>query len=630
MKGAETKRIDAALVDDVPRAARADESEAALLGSFIKWPRTIDDTAHLVDADDFHDPGRQRLCAYLYAERDRLGDGESWDQTHIKQRLEQAGVLNELGGEDVLLGLCEVAVVPTAALLHAKTVHDAAEVRRARDHAAEVLRATNRADFRIADLPPPPDAETAALVACAVQYAGATVDEDEARRLVRDRTDTGSAVILARLYGSRLRFDHQRRRWLVWRGHWWQPDNNGEPRRLAIEAARWRYEHAFDLADADEAKRVATFGVKSRNRAKIDAALAVAEDLHPFADAGEGWDADPLLLGVENGVVDLRDGSLRDGRPADRITGHVPHAFKPDAECPRWRRFLAEIFDGDDDLIEHVHRALGYSASGETCEHAFWTLHGGGSNGKSVFLRTLRHVLGQDYTYDAGFSLVERHGRAQVPEDLAHLRGRRFVTASETVEGSRFNEARIKALTGEDLINARHLYGRRFNFQPEAKLWLAVNHLPRVTDDSVAFWRRARLIPFHVQFLGADDDKGLAGTLAAEAEGILAWIVQGFAAYRGGGLTLPEAVKAATAQYRSESDPLADFLAEWCDLGRDYAAAFADLYKVYVAWAADQGISERERLKRNGLGRRLNDRFERFRPDGRRVHYRGIGLRAHD
>ena len=158
-----------------------------------------------------------------------------------------------------------------------------------------------------------------------------------------NRTDAGNGEHFARLYGDRVRYDHRRKRWLVWAGHWWRDDDRGEVRLLAKKAARDRYQQALGITDLGERKREAGFAIGSENRQRIEAMLAAARSEPPITDPGDRWDADPWLLGVANGVVDLRSGESRAGRPADRITRHVDVPFDPTAMCPRWERFLEEI-----------------------------------------------------------------------------------------------------------------------------------------------------------------------------------------------------------------------------------------------------------------------------------------------
>src|SRR5262249_35646441 len=154
---------------------------------------------------------------------------------------------------------------------------------------------------------------------------------------------------------------------------------------------------------------------------------------------------------------------------------------------------------------------------------------------------------------------VELQNRASIPNDLAALTDRRLVTASETNDGARFNEARIKALTGCDPITARFLHGEFFTFRPVAKFWLSVNHKPRVADDSYGFWRRVRLIPFTRQFRD-DADTQLETKLREELPGILGYLVRGCLEWQRQGLKPPTRVQAATETYREESDSLGQFI----------------------------------------------------------------------
>ena len=438
-----------------------------------------------------------------------------------------------------------------------------------------------------------------------------------------NRTDAGNGEHFARLYGERIRFDHRRGRWLLWAGQWWREDDHGAVRRLAKEAARVRYQAAPEIDDLRGRASEARFAIASENRQRLEAMLMAARSEPPIADAGNQWNADPWLLGVANGVVDLRTGALRPGETGDRITYHSAIAFDPDAVCPRWERFLDEIFEGDQALVGFIERAVGYSLTGDTREQCLFTCHGSGSNGKSTFLKVLRDLAG-DYGANTPFSTFELHSRSAIPNDLAALAGRRLVTASETAEGTRLNEARLKALTGGDEITARFLHGEFFSFVPVAKFWLAVNHKPRVSDDSHGFWRRVRLIPFLRRFT-EDGDQDLPTKLEAELPGILAWAVRGALAWQAEGLRPPAAVTLATATYRDESDPLADFLATCTVEGPAYAVAAAVAFRAYGTWADDQGMGTRERLTSTAFGTRLAERYEKRRTKTGRV-YVGIGL----
>jgi putative DNA primase/helicase len=354
------------------------------------------------------------------------------------------------------------------------------------------------------------------------------------------KTDAGNAELFTQLYGDRVRFDRRRRRWLLWGEHHWRTDTDGAIYRMAVEAVRQRYHAATALEDQDERQRQARFAIGSENRQRLEAMLSLAQSQIPISDAGEGWDADGWLLGVANGVIDLRSGNLMPGRPSQRITNFVPVNFDPEASCPRWLRFLDEIFGGDVALIDFIAKAVGHSLTGDISEQCVFICHGSGANGKSVFLSVLRGLAGA-YVYNAPFATFELSNRNSIPNDLAALAGARLVTSSETNDGSRLNEARFKALSGGDPITARFLNAEFFTFVPEAKFWLAVNHRPRVEDLSHGFWRRVRLVPFTRTF-DADQDKGLPAKLLRELPGILSWAVNGCLAWQREGLDAPPAV----------------------------------------------------------------------------------------
>ena len=445
--------------------------------------------------------------------------------------------------------------------------------------------------------------------------------------LVFPRTDAGNAELFAYLYGGRFRYDHRRRRWLAWQGDWWRPDADAAVVRLAKEAPRERYQRAASIDDLKERESEARWAISSESKLRLDAMLNLARAERPIADAGEGWDTGPMLLGVGNGVVDLTTGALRPGRQNDQITMHAGVPFYPDAGCPRWERFLVEIFGSDEELLDYVWRAMGYGLTGETGEQCHFMCWGSGWNGKTTFQRVHREVMGE-YAANTPFSTLEMSSRYSIPNDLAALYGKRLVTASELNEAVRLNEARLKMLAGEDPVTARFLHSEFFTFLPAAKFWLSVNHKPIVNDDSTGFWRKVRLIPFTESFEGRAE-KDLKGALRAEYQGILAWMVRGCLEWQKRGLEPPHAIRAATLEYRAESDPVAVFLRARCLVGSGYSARAGSLYREYLAWANDMGLRERERLSNTRFGRLMGDRFKR-REHSSGNSYDGVGLKSEE
>ncbi|MGA2373387.1 MAG: bifunctional DNA primase/polymerase [Candidatus Korobacteraceae bacterium] len=208
-------------------------------------------------------------------------------------------------------------------------------------------------------------------------------------------TDAGNAELFAYLNNGQLLYDHNLTRWLVWQKHWWAEDNTGEVTRRAKQAARERQHQAANLTDDDKRKDVYKYAIKSENRSRIEACIELAKCEPSLSDAGDTWDTNPWLLGVENGVVDLKSGQLREGNPSDRISLHANVAYDPTVTCPRWEQFMEEIFLGNRELIAYVQRAVGYSLTGLTTEHVMFLAYGNGANGKSVMLRVLCELLGR-------------------------------------------------------------------------------------------------------------------------------------------------------------------------------------------------------------------------------------------
>lgn len=437
-------------------------------------------------------------------------------------------------------------------------------------------------------------------------------------------SDVGNGEAFSAIFGHRVRYDWQRGRWLIWGQHRWQEDPNGELYRMAKEAVRERWRAAAD-EDSDRRSAIAKWCHASESEGKLQAMLTRARSEPPIADDGQGWDAQPFLLAAANGVINLVTGELQKGNPADRISMGTPLPYEPDARCPRFEKFFAEILP-DPDVREFVRRAIGYSLTGSAREQVWFMAYGSGANGKGTLFDALRWVMG-DYAHVMSFSTIERGKETSIPADLAALAGKRLVLTSETQEHSRMNEARVKSLTGEDPITARELYQKQFTFEPVLKLWVAVNHKPAVTDDSHGYWRRLRLLPFTETFGPDRMDHTLRETLKKELTGILAWCVRAAVDWAKHGLPVPPAIALATVEYRQESDPFADFISECCVVTEAATVGASRFYKAYKTWCEDQGMREREVMTSTRFGKLMRERFNRVK--GRNGNeYQGVGMAA--
>lgn len=420
-------------------------------------------------------------------------------------------------------------------------------------------------------------------------------------------------------FGRIVRYSYELDRWLVWTGKRWSLDSQAQVEALAKKTARLILKEAQVAVqrDRDQGKSDDEIAATERNYRKhylaaarvsgVRDTLKMAQSERGVSVAISQIDARPMLLNVANGTIDLSTGQLHPHRRRDGLTKITPVAFNPEAGAPRWEAFLHRIFDGDEELMAFIRKAVGYSLTGDVSEQCLFFLYGSGQNGKSVFIQTLLHVLGE-YAQKAPTEMIMKQERASpggATPDMARLRGVRFAVAAELEENQRMGEARVKDLTGADRIVARPLYREPIEFDPTHKLWIYGNHKPTIrgTDDGI--WRRIRLIPFTVTIPEHEKDPDLVRKLEQEREGVLAWAVRGCLAWQRDGLGMPAAVAEATNAYRQESDRLAAFLDECCVVEEYARVGKNELYAVYEAWCRDSGEFPVSKKK---LGQQLIER----------------------
>jgi putative DNA primase/helicase len=368
---------------------------------------------------------------------------------------------------------------------------------------------------------------------------------------------------------GRALYDHDRGRWFVWRFDRWAVDATGQ----CFDAIR---QTTRQFANGDARASKASTAAGAERYARTDPRHAVTSD---------GWDADPMLLGVPGGVVDLRTGDFRAARPGDRMTKQAGFAPEP-GEPTLWLRFLHETFGGDGELVAFSKRWAGYCLSGMTSEHALLFGWGPGGNGKSVFVNTLTAALG-DYAVTASMDTFTAGRTERHPADLAMFQGARLVTASETEEGRAWAEARIKQMTGGDPITARFMRQDFFTFQPQFKLLIVGNHAPTLANVDEAMRRRFNLVAFTHK--PAHPDRDLETKLRAEGGRILRWCIEGCMAWQREGLNPPAAVTAATADYFSEQDSFARWMEDCCTLGGEQWDTPGRLFTSWQQWCGRNG-----------------------------------------
>lgn len=436
-------------------------------------------------------------------------------------------------------------------------------------------------------------------------------------------TDTGNAERLAHYHGKDIRYCYDTKRWFVWDGRRWEENAQAAVEGKVKETVRAMVdrEGGFSPDGAD----VFGWSKKSEARAKRECMLSLAQSETGIQCRMTDWDADGWLLTCGNGTLDLRTGKLREARREDRMTRTIETPYEPTAKAELWLAFLDRIFGGNQTLITYLQRIIGYTLTGDTSEQCLFLCHGPGANGKSVLLETISNLLGDFAQASPMATFTAKPNDNGASNDLARMRGARLVTASETNEGVRLNEALIKKVTGQDKITARFLFSEFFDYTPQFKLWLAMNHKPVIRGIDDGIWRRIRLIPFSVIIPEKERDKHLTEKLRAELPGILAWAVQGCLQWKRDGMDTPADVLAATEGYRSEQDILGAFFEECCVMGEEYRVKAGDLWEEYKCWAEQGG---EYRLTQTALGRRLADRGLKKEHGKLGNYWVGIGLLA--
>ena len=425
-------------------------------------------------------------------------------------------------------------------------------------------------------------------------------------------TELGNAKRLVNKFGSSLRYVVEFKQWLVWKGDRWMFDEIGEIHRLAKRVTLGIYKETANTTSDDRRRALAKFASRSESQRALDALIKLARTEEDIPLRVSELDKDPYLLGVNNGVINLRVGSLRTNTQSEYITKLAPVTFNPDAVCPKWIRFLDQSMDGNKDMIEYLQRIVGYSLTGITTEQQLFFLYGFGANGKSVFINTIQDLLG-DYAMQTPVSTLMTKNKGSVNNDVARLRGARFVATTETEEHSKFNESEVKLLTGGDMITARFLKKEFFEFRPEFKLWISGNHKP-VPGDGHGIWRRLILIPFDIVIKEKNIDRELPTKLREELPGILNWAIKGCLKWQEDGLKTPDKILDAIKEYKSEMDTIQNWMDDcWKEEALPNAQIKAsNLYLSYKKWNESNG--EFFTFSQRMLGTKLKERgFEKKR-----------------
>ena len=446
--------------------------------------------------------------------------------------------------------------------------------------------------------------------------------------------DLGNAERFLEIVGDDLLYCTDSKKWLYWNAKFWEHDNENFVFEMITNFAKDLYSPVNLVS-----KEAIAHAIRSNNRSGLNAMLEISQ--RKRSASIDTFDNVPYSINCTNGTLDLQTGALRPHDRADRITRIVNCDYDADSRPDLFAKFIERI-QPDPSIRAFLQRSIGYSLLGNVRERSFWILYGTGNNGKSIFTNLFINLLGE-YASTTTSNSIMAGKQSAIPNDIARLKGKRFVVVPETGENERMNEALVKALSAGDKVSARFLFGEFFDFYFSGKLWIATNHRPTITDHSKGFWDRVKLIPFS-QDIPADEvvkSDDLMRGLMAEAPAILNWAVQGCRDYFDlDGLDTPQIIQDEIAAYKREQDSIAQFIEERCETleqaeagqaaglagfaysPADYRVKNGDLYEAYKTFCKDAGeyLRSQRRLSQN-----LKERgFKQIMSGGR--YWEGIKL----
>jgi putative DNA primase/helicase len=396
-----------------------------------------------------------------------------------------------------------------------------------------------------------------------------------------DRTNTARLV---RDHGRDIRWNAAWKKWLVWNGKYWEKDDSEAfINERALKTIDSLYDDLPDITDIRDRLETEKFIILSESVRRREAFIKGAAVIPEMNVRSDDLDKNPWLINVENGTIDIERNEFREHRREDMITKMACVSYDPKADCPLWKKFICEVMGYNAELISFLQIAAGWAITGDTTEQVMFILFGSGANGKSTFLNTILYLLGE-YAAAAQTQTFMRQTNDRMTNDLACLRGTRFVTTAEAEQGARLSEPLIKQITGNDKLKARFLFGEFFTFAPTFKLFMATNHKPVIKGTDYGIWRRIRLVPFTTRISEDKQDKYLEQKLRAEGSGILNWLIEGAARWHNEVLNAPPDIVNATDEYRGEMDVIGNFIKERCEQKAGVQVRIRELFKAYQDW----------------------------------------------
>lgn len=449
--------------------------------------------------------------------------------------------------------------------------------------------------------------------------AGAVLEEMK----VFSNDDSGNGMHLADRLKDSYRYVSEEKRWYRWDRVRWVHDFD---ERIVTEVVRMTDDMLVVARDTED-QSLMKWASRTRSRERLTAAINVSKSFGLSHSSSE-WNPNRHLLNVHNGVLNLNTGKLGEHDPALLITHMFGTEYDETATCPQFEHFMERAIP-DAGMRRYVQRALGQTLTGDADQRSLFLIYGPSGTGKSTLMECMRDMFGSYGTTAQSGTFRAPKGEKGPSNDLHELRGLRFVTTSETAEGTAFDEDLLKRLTGRDRVRSRALYQESVEWIPECTIWVATNNPPKFNSDDDAIWRRTKLIPFTTVFRGEGEVYDYARKiLAAEGAGILNWLLAGLREFQAEGLGEPESVKDLAQEQRAESDSVARFLGdELADgllvLGEGQVLRCTELFARYIEWAKRN--SERPVGNRR-FNNRLTSHFSHVDRDKVEGHLSWLGI----
>ncbi len=447
-------------------------------------------------------------------------------------------------------------------------------------------------------------------------------------------SEMGMANLFGMLYNREARYCTEHKSWYTYHEGAWRRDEGAILVSEKIkDFVRLMILYCGEITDDDKRKSYTAFVNKMGDRRMRDRILKDAAG--ELRISAVDFDANPYLINCLNGTYSLEDFSFREARWDDFLTmqTNFRHTVRRDVSCKRWETFINEVTQGDQDKADFLQRALGYSMLGMSNEECMFILHGKTTrNGKSTLLNTIEFMLG-DYAKVAPVGMICRGDRQKDVEaaspTLAGLKGKRFVTMSESNEYGKLDEEKIKQLTGGEEISARALYQSAITYKPQFTLWLSCNDLPMVTDKSLFASQRIKVIEFNRHFRPEEQDTRLKDELTSmEAmSGIFMWLVRGYIKYREKGLKMSDTLFKVVTKYERDNDLVLQFLENRCVRVTGASIRAKDLYNSFKMWAKSEGTCVLSARKFNSEMERHPEWYDVKNTNGGFVTYDGLKIR---